>query len=235
MLTVYADVGQIRRYARALKRGGAQAFRFATASYLTTLAFESRKQWQADIPGAMQVRNKGTVKRIGVDKARPVAINQQVAAVGHMAAYMRTQELGESRSKRGKHGLPIPAAAAGTRGPSRGKLQKKNYRSNIDLAQRAPGNGRQQIAIAFAMTRRSGGSREFFIEVAPNRKGIFRITSGGKRGRMKKIWDLSKSSVVIPENPTMFPAVQKAVTLHGPRAWRAAVAFQLKRALKVGK
>jgi hypothetical protein len=236
MLIFYADTSQVRKYARLLKRAGPNAMKYASANYLTTLAFEARKQWQADIPGAMTVRSRGTVRRIGVDKARPVAINQQVSAVGHMAAYMKTQESGDSRRKRGKHGIPIPAAAAGTRGPSRRKLGKKNYRSNIDLSQRAPGNGRRQVAIAFSMAHRRGGSQEFFLELAPNRKGIYRITSGGaKRGKMKKVWDLSKSSVTIPENPTMLPAVRKAVKIHSAGAWRKSVAFQLRRSIKAGQ
>ena len=235
MLIYYADMSRVKKYARLLKRAGPNAMKYASANYLTTLAFEARKQWQADIPGAMTVRSRGTVKRIGVDKARPVSINQQVSAVGHMANYMKTQESGDSRRKRGKHGIPIPAAAAGTRGPSRRKLGKKNYRSNIDLSVRAPGDGKKQVAIAFSMARKRGGSREFFLELAPNRKGIYRITSGAKRGRMKKIWDLSKSSVVIPENPTMLPAVRKAVKIHGASAWRKSVAFQLRRSLKANQ
>lgn len=228
---IYADVSQPRSFARALGKKAPMAFRYATAHFLTSLAFESKKQWATDIPGAMTVRNKGTVKRIGVNKARPVAVSQQAAAVGHMAAYMATQEIGDKRAKRGKHGIPIPAAAAGTRGPARKKLLGKNYRSRIDLGKRAPGKGRQQIAIAFAMTRKSGGSREFYLELAPNRRGIYRISSGGKRGRMNKIWDLSKSNVVIPENPTMVPAVEKTVHIQADKIWQGSIRFQLKRAL----
>lgn len=206
------DVSDLRRLERDLETLKSKAVPYALRNSLNTAAFEGRKLWLEEQRGELVLRNTWTARQVRVEKARGLNVRNMVAVVGSLAPYMREQEFGGRRSGGGRHGLPIPTSVAAGQGmgtqPRTRLVRGANKLGAIRLTTRGRNRGhrRQRNAIAIAQAIKSG-SKYVFLELE-NSKGIFQITGGRRKPRIRMIWDISRGSVVIPPHPTLGPALE---------------------------
>lgn len=223
--SVDADTRQLRKLTAQLQRAKASALPYAEREFVNSQAFASQRLWRQGLPGKMKLRSKYTESSVQVEKAKL----RGHASVGSTASYMPAQELGDTQAKRGKHGVPIPAAAPGKR-KSRGRVSKSKQLASIAIrsTQRkqlgSTGRGiRRQALLRIAAT----GGGFVFMDLGRS-QGIYHVRAGKTRLLVRKVWDLTKQTVTIPENPTMRPAVELAMRSNN-ELWRKAITFQLKR------
>lgn len=226
MTFLSVDTRQLKKLVRDLTTTREKAFPYATREFVNSAAFLTRDHFIQRAEATMILRSQWTRRSIQVDKARTLQVSQQVSRVGSVADYMGVQEEGATVGKKGKVGVPIPAAAPGKRA-TRGRVGPRNRLSAISLMVRGVSGIRQKRnAAAIAIAARHGGG-VVFLDLG-KRKGLYRI-SGTKRGiKVKKVWDLSKTSVRVPRNPMLEQALA-VVRPQLPALAVKAITFQLRR------
>lgn len=221
------DTRDLEKLSRQLSAYKKTAMPYATREYVNAQAFEAQKLWKKELPQKMKLRTKFTERSIQVDKAKSLVVSQQMATVGSVASYMDEQEDGATQSKAGKHGVPIPAASPGRR-KKRGKLSKAKQFKVLNVMPRISGHRAKQVAGSLAMAKRRGGIQYAFLKLKKGRAGIYLLDPDNQRRAIRKVWDLSKSSVTIPKNPTMEPAVRQVEAMR-PALWRKSLEYQMRR------
>jgi hypothetical protein len=222
-----ADTRELKKLERTLLDLNRRALPFATQQTVNDLAFKSQGQWRQDLPGRMKLRNRFTVQSIRVEKSRGLSIAAQQSTVGSDAEYMDEQELGAVEAKKGKHGVPIPAAAPGARS-TRGRVPKRLQFGSLTILPHVKGHRSRQVAAALSMAAKRGGPQYAFLQLKRGRSGIYQLDPSKKKLAVRKVWDVSKASITIPKNPTMGPAVVKTLP-SGAETYRRALTFQLNR------
>ena len=217
------DTDEILDLERDLERLRASGLRYATAATLTDTAFKARRLAHVAIGRQMIEKNTWTRRSVAVARARVAPIDRQEAEVGSTEGYMETQEMGGVERKKGKHGVPIPTAAAAGQGeanPRTRPVKAVNRLAKIRLARfRATGTDyKQRTIIAVNMAVRDKKPFSFMELGKKRRKGIYKITGGKYSGRgwpgkpkIKMHYDLSHTYVRIPRNPWLLPSAMLAV------------------------
>ena len=237
MITV--DMNEVIELEKDLKTFASRAFPFATKNTINSAAFKARELAQRDIRVKFINRNKFTERSVLVDQVRTLNVRRQAAVVGSIAPYMADQEFGTVKRKTGSEGVPIQtgySAGQENQQPRTRLPRKANKLANINLRNRRgkAKNRRQKVLVRVYNAIRTG-KRFVFLELA-RKKGIFRVIGGSrktKRGwprgaRLKQVVDMTESSVVIPRNPWLKPAVDTTQLLM-PAMYKKALTFQLKR------
>lgn len=195
---------------RDLKRLREQAVPYAIRDALTSAAFETRREWSANIQRTFTTRNTFTARKaLEVRKATGTNVGSMRAVVGSTADYMATQEQGGTvRGLSGHRPIPGPAAAGQAPGGKRTKLVRSNNRLRV-IAAAKPTAGkskaqRNAIALRLAQAQRK---RYAVLERENGGKGLFSIV-GRKKITTRLIWDLSRSSARVPPHPTLEPAMR---------------------------
>ena len=231
------DDRNLKRYARTLARDTKHGLPFAVRNSLNRIAFDARKAWQGTIRDTFILRNQWTERSIQVDKVR--GGNSNIAGmqsvVGSRNPYMATQESGGVLSGKGKHGKGIPTSAASGEGkgkvPRRRQVRGKYKLGNIKIGRR-PSKGfkstRQEIAANVRMAAKAG-SRYVFLDVESKGTGIYELTGGKRRPKMKRLYNLEHPSVKIKPEPTMHRTMTR-MNHRFTRVARAEFLKQIKRA-----
>lgn len=234
---IEANTAQIKRYEADLKTFAAKAFPVATRSTLNKGAFSGRKIAINHVAGKMIERNSFTRNSVRVDKASGTDVSRQEARLGSIAAYMAGQEFGETLQAKGKHGRPIPTpASSGEQSLPRRKLPRKpNKFSNIALSRKAAAGAnrraRNRIAVMEAAAGK-GGSKFVFLDLG-RRAGIYRVSGGKRRPKLRKIYDLSRRTVVVPQRKWLKPATD-ITAKQMPRYYGQELQKQLRKARVLG-
>lgn len=228
MTFVVVDAAGVEKLATDLAKTRKGALPFAARALVNDLAFKAREEYQLRMKSQMTLRAPFTLRSVGVNRARGLKIDRMEATMGSLADYMPDQEFGATHKKKGLHGEPIPAAAPGARKKRKRRVPRSLQFTGIKLMPRIRGSRSRQVGAAFAMARKRGGKQFAFIQLRGGRKGIFQINPSSKRRGMRKVWDLSKPAVRIPQNPMMEPAVREAMRFQ-TQLWRKALLFQLRR------
>lgn len=228
------DDSEIKGLESKLDELNKRALPFATRHTLNTVAFNTMRTAKTNVRVKMTTRNKWTEQSIRVERSKSLQISQQAASVGSVADYMEDQEFGTTRTKRGRHGVPIVTGyAAGQEGQQpRTRLPRKaNKLLNVRLRKgRTSGSTRRQRNKVAVLEAAASGNKFVFLDLG-RRKGLFRVVGGKRRPRVKMIYSLSDASVTIPRNPWLSPSVQhEAVKL--PAVYAQALRFQLDRMKK---
>ena len=232
---------QIHKFERDLRLFAKKALPFATRNTINTAAFTAQKFAKLNVQEDMVNRNKFTVQSIRVeDEKRELNISRQEARVGSTADYMEDQEFGSTKSKKGKHGVPIATGySAGQEGqqPRTRLPSKSNKLQNIRLRKkkRRPKN-RGQAIIFKAQDAVTSGQRYVFLDLGGRSRGIFKVVGGRKdfkRGwpkgaKLKMVWSLKHEAIHIPKSPWLKPAVDDVKPLM-PLFYRKALEFQLRK------
>ena len=141
-----------------------------------------------------------------------------------------TQEFGGVKNKTAKHGPGIPtpyAAGEGTKkGPRQTTVERKNRMSRLRV-QKTPKRVRS-IADVRANARRKNSV--MFMELN-DKKGLFKVTNNKKTGRLdiKMLYNMTKSTINVPKNPWLKPAVDDTIALM-PGIYRDNLTKQLRKA-----
>lgn len=222
----------IKRMEGDLKAFADRALPFATKNTLNQAAFTAQREAREGIRKTMTLRNPFTERSIQVEQTRTLNIRQQAAIVGSTADYMEVQEFGGSKVRKGKEGVAIPTTYSAGQGEGvqpRTRLPRKpNKLTNIRLSQRNKGRGsRRQRNLVAVKQAASSGSKYVFLDLG-RRQGIFKVTGGKRRPKVRMVHDLSRDSVTIPKSPWLGPAVAATVPKI-PQLYAASLRFQLKR------
>jgi hypothetical protein len=223
---------EIKRFESDLKTFAKQAYPFATRNTLNSGAFKAQQFAKENIRGRMTTRNNFTEQSVRVEQERrELNVRRQQALVGSTADYMDEQEFGGTKTKTGKHGVAIPTSEASGEGPNafprRKIVRKPNKLSVMTLTRRRAGASRKQRNRVAIMEAISTKRRFVFLDLG-RRSGIFRVLGGKKSPRLRKLWSVSKPSVVIPRNPWLAPAVKRVEPLMAG-FYKKSLEFQLKR------
>lgn len=221
------DTREIKNMERDLKTFAKQAYPFATRKTLNDAAFQAQKIARVDVRENMTTRNRFTVQSIQVEQARTLQVSRQAAVVGSTADYMEDQEFGAVKSN------PTIAtsysAGQGENAQPRTRLPRKaNKMASISLSKRRKkgSNRKQQNLIAIQQAATTG--RKFVFLDLGRRKGIFKVTGGKRRPKIKMVHDMTRQSVVIPKNPWLKPAFDETLRMV-PAFYADALRFQLRR------
>lgn len=236
------DDSDIERLERDLQTFAKRALPFATRQTLNSAAFSAQKTARKNVRNQMITRNKFSVQSVQVDKAKGLNIRTQESITGSIADYMRVQEFGGIKSKKGKEGVSIATSASAGQPensqPRRRKPRAANSLASIQLkrkGKRTPKNRKQEILfkIQDAVTT---GNRYIFLDLG-RRQGIFRVIGGSARGlkrggpkgaKLRMMHDMTRETVVVPRNPWLEPAQQKTIK-QMPEFYRKALMFQVKK------
>jgi hypothetical protein len=179
----------------------------------------------------MTTRNQYTVRSVRVEQAKTLNISRQAAIVGSTADYMEDQEFGAIQGKEGKEGVVLPTSFAAGQGESRLRTRlprKANKLSTIQLSSRRGGSQSRKQRNLVAIKRAASSGRKFVFLDLQRSRGIFKVTGGKRRPKIKMVYDLSRQSVVIPRNPWLAPAFNEAITMQ-PAFYADALRFQARR------
>lgn len=225
------DDKQIKKYERDLKTFADRAYPYASRHTVNTSAFKAREIAQSNVRNDMVTRNKWTERSIQVEKTDTLNVSRQAAIVGSKADYMETQEFGGVEQSSGGKGVAIATSySAGQEGqrPRTRLPRRPNKMGAIQLQKRrkAGGSRKQQNFIAVREAAASG--QKFLYLDLGRRRGIFKVTGGKRKPKIKMVHDLSRASVTIPKRPWLAPAV-KDTEKFIPGIYKDALVFQLQR------
>ena len=224
----------IKKLERDLETLRKKSIPFATRKTLNDAAFQTQLIARADVGQKMITRNAFTKQSIRVDRARTLNIRRQAARIGSTADYMEDQEFGATKVKKGSEGVAIATSFSSGEGekskPRRRLPRKANRMLNITLQRRRKkGSSRKQQNLIAIKQAAASGRKYVFLDLV-RRKGIFKVTGGKRRPKIKMVHDLTKQSVVIPKNPWLKPAVDEVRRMI-PAFYADALRFQLRRLL----
>jgi len=220
------DVKDANRLARDLDHFAKKSVPHAARNALNDLAFTGRRVWAEEQRQTFTVRNTWTGRQNRVDKARGTNVRTMQATLGSLAEYMDEREFGETKQKKGKHGVPIPTLYA--RGGSKKRRVRKPHRlPQIRLSHSGSSKrGRQERAVAIKRAF-SSGNKFVYLEQG-NRKGIIKLLGSRRKPKYRTVWDLSRPTVRVEPVPTLQPALVKLNKL-GPSIWTRALIDQARR------
>lgn len=232
-MKMIVDVTDVKQYEADLKTFARRAFPFATKATVNSAAFAGQKIARDFIKGRFIERNTFTRRSVQVEQARTLNVRRQYATLGSTADYMERQEFGGVIRATGKEGHPIATPAASGEGalPRRKQVPKGRRLGAIRLSGRrvaAKTRKQRNRAVVMQAAARGGRSRYVFLDLG-RRAGIYQVLGGKRRPRIKKIWDMSRRTVVTRPRPWLLPATQLAAG-RLPQYYADALVFQLRRA-----
>lgn len=225
-MTVRVDLRDFKRLTTDLEKVSKSALPYAVRNGLNGLAFEGRKVWQGVLAETFILRNDWTTRRLLVEKASGTTVTGMRAVLTTPDAYLERREEGANEN----HSVPTGVATGEGRGanPRRQLVRKPNRVSAITLGTRprTATSQRQTNAIAVRMAVASG-KRFVFLNLG-KRKGIFRVTGGGRAGRVDLVWDTRSKSHHVKPMPTLGHAIRR-LEVRAPAIITSAFVDQLKR------
>lgn len=222
---------QLKKYERDLKTFASRAYPYATRHTVNSSAFKAREIAQGNVRGSMVTRNKWTERTIQVDKTGTLNVQHQAALVGSTEDYMETQEFGGTETSSSGKGVAIATGySAGQEGQQpRTRLPRRpNKMAAIQLQKRRKrGTSKKQQNFIAIREAAASGTKFLYLDLG-RRRGIFKVTGGKRRPKIKMVHDLTRSSVVIPKNPWLAPAVRETEKFI-PGIYKDALVSQLQR------
>jgi hypothetical protein len=221
------DTEQTRQFEDKLRKLNDRAIPFAVRQTLNDLAFATRKNAIDIIGDKMIERNRWTRGSIRLEKAQGVDTRRMMSVVGSTADYMEKQEFGHTERK-----TAITTSYASGEGenakPRRRVARKANRMSSIKLKrQRNRGKTRAQRNLITVRMAAKNKVKHIYLDLG-KRKGIFTVTGGKRKPRVRMVQALGHRNVVTPRNPWLRPATDKSVKRRD-RFYRQALTFQLRR------
>jgi hypothetical protein len=231
MVTV--DTREFRKLEKDLRTFASKAIPHAVRNSLSTSAFQARAEWQDQIKRSFTLRNKFTERSIRVEKATGFEVRRMVSVVGSVAPYMERQEFGGiEHANRGIKAIPGPSAAGQAPGTKRTRLVRATARlGRINVKRgalrRTGGSPKQRNLVALLQARRAG-RKHALLERKNGGRGLFLITGTKRKIRTRLLYDVSKSQVTVPAEPTLQRTL-KAIEPKLERIHKDAFLFQLRK------
>lgn len=213
----------IKKYSQYLVDYTKKGFPFAVKNTLDETAKVAQVLAKENIRNQMTLRNKFTENSVRVQRVKTLKVDNQFSVTGSINArrqgfepYLDKQEFGATKHKKGKHGVPIATPYASGEGLSANPRKKlptssnKMNRIRLDRKRLSGKLSHKQKNIILIKQAAKSGARHVYLELKTSKhEGIFRVT-GGKRPKIKMVYNLSESSVVVKKNPWLKPASDKA-------------------------
>lgn len=219
------------RMKRDLQVFAKKSIPFAAREVVNTAAFETQKTWREEVEKTFTLRNKWTGRSIQVTRATGLHVRTMEAKVGSVAEYMATQEKGGTvRGKGGTKAIPTEVASGQSMGtqPRSKTVRGRNYLSRLGNVPRvAPSRGRKARNARAIERAIKSGTKIAFLHLQ-RRKGLYRITGSKKRPVIRKLYDLTRSSVQVKSEPTLQRSL-KRIGSRMPAIQRKAILQQLRR------
>jgi len=229
------DLRDIDKFERHLEAFNKRALPIANRTALTAGAFDASREAKKNLDKGMILRNTWTKRSIQVEKARGNVIRNQEAVVGSTVDYLEEQEFGATKSAGGKQGIRMTtsyASGEGMQARPRRKVARganKIRRINLSKSKKKGVNKKQQAIIAIYEAKKAGRKYVFLsMPWTKGKKGIYKITGGKKRPKIKMVHSLKEQSVTVKRNPWLKPAVDRT-RRHMPSHWLSALTFQVNR------
>lgn len=196
--------GELQALQKALKHlGHGKGAGYVAKNALNHGVFTARTKWHGEMQDRLILRNEFTKKAVSVVRATGTDITRLRAVIGSRAPFMDDVEDGQSESKKGKHGVPVPTGyAAGQEGANpTTKLVRARFRigaTNTAKLQNTVARfrtSRQRNAVTIAIARRK--DIQFGVLETKHGHGLFKINKGRaakKRARKRKRRSRAKSS-----------------------------------------
>lgn len=231
-MSILLDTKAIKLLESQLKAFKERAMPFATKAAINSYAFETQKKAKEIIREKMILRNKFTERSIIVQKTNSLRIDEQESRVGSTQEYMREQELGDTKQKRGKYGVAIPTSVSAGQAMGskpRTKVPRGRFKmSSITLSKTTRGKRSKKqdniVRIKQALKR----SQKFVFLELNTKKGIFEISGTAKKAKIRMVYDISRSSVIIRKREWLSPATSHTKQ-HMDAIYFKALRFQLER------
>lgn len=209
--TLDVEMRGLDKMQRDLKTFAKKAVPYAVRQTLNDGAFDLRQEWQDQIKRQMTTRNTFTTRSIRVDRAKGLNTRQMVAVTGSVAPYMERQEKGGRITKKGKYGKGIPTAVAAGQGMGTRPIKRLPRAKNRRFTLVKPGGKARNVkARNAAAVRQAASSGGGVVHLQTRRgHGLYRVSGGRKRIKVRMLWDLSRTAVPTPKNPTLAPALRR--------------------------
>lgn len=217
------DLKEFTRLSRLLEDIAQKSIPFAARRAMNDIAFDARAEWTTkQMPEAFTLRNKWTQRGVSVEKATGRTLAGMQSKLGSVRDYMLPAEEGSTETKKGKHGIAIPMSGAsgqGKRAPRTRPVRQQNYLQALQVARSVSGTRKRRNVVGVIMAMKTNGVA--YLEMRKGlkgggqgalRKGLFRVSAGGKRKpKLRLLYDLTKSTVTTKPIPTLERTIE-AVT-----------------------
>lgn len=184
---------ELKSLSKALKHlGHGKGAGYVVKQALNHGVFTARQKWQGEMQDRLILRNNFTQRAVQVRRATGTDITTLKAVIGSVAEFMDDVETGQTESKKGKHGVPVPTGyAAGQEGANpTTKLVRARYRigatdtANINQLVSRFRTPAQRNAVTVAMARRRGVP--FGVLETKHGTGLFKINKGRAAAKKRK-------------------------------------------------
>ncbi len=223
----------IRRLERTLTGMSKHGVKFATMFAMNGAAFEARQLAVRNVEKKFITRNAWTKRSIRVNKGNTRDLR---ASVGSTEDYMRKQELGGSERAGGRKGVAIATSYSSGEGenarPRRKLSRRPNRIRNITLKNTTGrARGRKARNVAKVKEAAKGSNKVVYLDglTGKKKRGLFRITGGKRRPKVKMIQDMSQKKVRTRKKPWLGPATRTAAK-GIPRRYKKSLLMQIDKA-----
>lgn len=232
-MKVEMDMEEVEELEKDLNRFAKNAQPHAVRFTLNGAAFDTMKAGREEVDKNMITRNKWTGRSIQAQKVTTMNMDRMQSSAGSVADYMKTQETGGTKTKKGKEGVTIATPeSSGESTIPRKKLARPSNRISrtrgiqLDRSKVRAKNRKQANIIKIKQAAKSG-RKHVFLKL--NRtKGIFRLKGGKRNPQIRLVQDMTRQSVRIPKNEWLAPATKTATQNIYP-TYIKALKFQAKR------
>lgn len=221
MMTI--DTRQVQQLSNRLN--GLQV-KFAERNTVNDLAFETQKLSRENIRNDFTTRNKWTERSVQVDRATSLGMSSEV---GSVESYMADQEFGAEHTDGTAIARPAASGESNRARTRRKVVRKANRMTSIRLKRKVQWQGSRAATNAAALKKaKADGERFVFLDRGPRNRGIYRVMGTKNKPKARMVQDLSRKTHVVPRNPWLRPATERAVT-RGQEFFARRLAQQLRR------
>lgn len=225
MFETKMDTKPIDQYENELDKFGEHALPFAVRDTLNTSAFETSKRAKRTAGMAFTMRNKFTERSIQFEKTFQKSISRMESAAGSLQEYMRQQEEGFTKVKKGKHGVPVPTAFAAGQGTAMARtrpVKRINWINKLALTRRRKAAGRGEELMDTVHEAVQTGKRTVFLKDLRH-PGIYKVLGGRKntkrgwpRGaRLRMLYSLDEPTITTEKHEWLEPAANMVLARQG--------------------
>jgi len=237
MLTISMDKRPIESLENDLDKFHDRALPYAARDCINNLAYETHRIAKKNAGRLMVMRNTFTSRSIQFEKTQSLDMRRMESAAGSLQEYMREQEEGFTRHKKGKHGVPVPTSfAAGQEGavPRSKPIRRVNWMNRLRMARGRRGAATKGQDIVLAVQNAiATGDRVVFLPL--RHKGIYRVLGGRKTDRgwpkgakLKMLYSLDDATITTEPRRWLEPSAKLVISKRA-EYYRQAVIRQIER------
>jgi len=237
MLTIKMDKRPIESLENDLDKFHDRALPYAARDTLNNMAYETSRIAKKNADRLFVMRNQFTSRSIQFERTQSLDMRRMASHAGSLQEYMREQEEGFTRHKKGKHGVPVPTSyAAGQEGavPRSKPIRRGHWMNRLRMSRnrRKAATKGQDIVLA-VQNAIATGDRVVFLPL--RHKGIYRVLGGRqtergwpKGAKLKMLYSLEDSTIRTEPRRWLEPSARLVISKRD-EYYRKAVLRQIER------